>query len=89
MRHEQTVVSQTDIVRIGNSQGVRIPKPILEQCGLQGRVEMLVRNGTLVIRPARALREGWAEAFSQAAEDELQLLPEDAAAEWDAAEWQW
>ena len=34
----------TRVVRIGNSQGVRIPKPLLEQAGLTGEVEMVVEN---------------------------------------------
>lgn len=40
------------IVRIGNSQGIRIPKALLEQTGLADQVELLVRGSQLVIRPA-------------------------------------
>ena len=29
------------LVRIGNSRGVRIPKPLIEQIGLEDEVEML------------------------------------------------
>jgi antitoxin (DNA-binding transcriptional repressor) of toxin-antitoxin stability system len=38
------------IVRIGNSQGVRIPKPLLEQTGLADEVELEVEGDCLVIR---------------------------------------
>jgi antitoxin MazE len=31
---------KTRIVAIGNSQGIRIPKPLLEQTGLFGEVEI-------------------------------------------------
>ena len=34
---------KASIVNIGNSQGIRIPKPLLEQCGLEGDVEVSVR----------------------------------------------
>ncbi len=44
------------IIRIGNSQGVRIPKPALEQCRLKDRVEMEVRDESLVISPSRRPR---------------------------------
>ena len=37
------------IVKIGNSRGVRIPKPILEQLALSEEVELSVRGDQLVI----------------------------------------
>ena len=82
---------KADIIRIGNSQGVRIPKPVLEQCGLEGRVEMEVRDGKLLIGPARAVRTGWSEAFRLMAEagDDRPLLDEEHGSAWDEAEWQW
>jgi antitoxin (DNA-binding transcriptional repressor) of toxin-antitoxin stability system/antitoxin component of MazEF toxin-antitoxin module len=40
------------IVRIGNSQGIRIPKPLLEQTGLADEVELEVEGDCLVVRAA-------------------------------------
>jgi antitoxin MazE len=56
------------LIRIGNSWGIRIPKPLLEQGGLGGAVELLVEKGRLVIRPDRPPRQGWEEAFRAKAE---------------------
>ena len=56
---------RTRIVKIGNSQGVRIPKALLEESGLRGEVDMSVHDGTLVIAPGWRSRQGWAEAFRQ------------------------
>jgi antitoxin MazE len=56
------------IQRIGNSQGVRIPKAILEQVGFHGEVEIEVQGDSLVIRPAKTPRSGWAAAFQKMAE---------------------
>ncbi|WKZ88432.1 AbrB/MazE/SpoVT family DNA-binding domain-containing protein (plasmid) [Ralstonia pickettii] len=51
------------IRRMGNSQGVLIPKPILAQLGLEDEVDMSVEDDALVIRkPQKKAREGWAEA---------------------------
>jgi virulence-associated protein VagC len=50
---------KVEVVRIGNSRGIRIPKPILEQCGLQGTVELRIENDRLVITPGHPPREGW------------------------------
>ncbi|WP_343424800.1 AbrB/MazE/SpoVT family DNA-binding domain-containing protein [Candidatus Amarolinea dominans] len=51
-----TVAIQTRIVRIGNSQGIRIPKPLLEQAGIGDSVELEVHDGQISIRPARRVR---------------------------------
>ncbi len=44
---------KTTIVSIGNSRGVRIPKPLLEESGLGINVELKVRKGEIKIVPAR------------------------------------
>ena len=57
------------IRKMGNSQGVLIPKPILAQVGLEGVAELQVRDGVIEIRPVRRnLREGWAEDAQRIAE---------------------
>ncbi len=53
---------EVTIRKMGNSQGVLIPKPILAQLGLEGRADLQVRDGVIEIRPVRrSPREGWAE----------------------------
>lgn len=53
----------TTLRKLGNSQGVIIPKPLLVEVGLTKEAEMRVENGAIVLRPAkRSVREGWAEA---------------------------
>jgi len=82
---------RTELVRIGNSRGVRIPKPLIEQCGLGQTVELRVENDRLVISPERRHRQGWGEAFraaGAAADGEL-LLERVEPNEFDRKEWQW
>jgi antitoxin MazE len=85
-------VTTAEIVRIGNSKGVRIPKALREQVGLEGKVTLSVERGALVIRPeARKPREGWAEQYAKALkenpEQEL-LLPDDMGTVYDK-DWTW
>jgi antitoxin MazE len=81
---------KTRIVRIGNSQGIRIPKPLLEQAGLPEEVELAVEDNTIVIRPSGRPREGWAEQFALMAElGDDELLEADVASSWDESEWEW
>lgn len=61
---------RTKIRRMGNSQGVLIPKPILAQLDLEDEVEMEIQDDALVIRkPRKAVRQGWAEASAAIAHE--------------------
>ena len=82
---------KVELVRIGNSRGIRIPKPLIEQCGFGDTVELHVEQNHLIIEPDRRPRQGWEEAFAAAgssAGDPLlfeALLPND----FDVEEWTW
>ena len=83
---------KTRIVRIGNSRGIRIPKPLLDQTGLQGEVEIARRTALLIIRAARKPREGWDAAFREMARRGDGALIDDAPPSlsgWDKDEWEW
>lgn len=89
-RKETSVKGQ--IVRIGNSQGIRIPKVLIEQTGLGDEVEILVQDDSLVIRPARRPREAWDVAFQEMArrgDDALMDVGTLPSTEWDEEEWEW
>jgi antitoxin MazE len=83
---------KTRIIRIGNAQGVRIPRPLLEQTGLSGEVEISVQNGSLVIKPSAKPRAGWAAAFREMAKRGDDALLDDVSptlSRWDEDEWEW
>jgi antitoxin MazE len=42
---------KTRLLKIGNSWGVRIPKRLLEEAGLEEAVELAVESGQIIIRP--------------------------------------
>ena len=80
---------KTRIVAIGNSQGIRIPKLLLEQAGLEGDVELRAEPGRIVIAAIHRARAGWAEAAAQLrARDEDDLIETPAPA-FDAVDWEW
>jgi antitoxin MazE len=83
---------KTRIIRIGNSQGIRIPKLYLQQTGLHEEVELDVQDKEIVIRSVGHPRQGWAEAFRAMTEQgDDQLLDKGIGSQssWDEAEWQW
>lgn len=70
---------RTTIRKMGNSQGVIIPKPLLAEVGLTDEAVMTIENDALVLRPLRrSPREGWAEASQALAErgDDAPAWPE-------------
>ena len=67
------------IRKMGNSQGVLIPKPILAQVGLERTADLQVRDGVIEIRAIRRNpREGWADDARKIAEqgDDALVWPE-------------
>jgi len=83
---------KANIIRIGNSKGLRLPKAILKQCRLEGAVELEIEDNRLIIRPVEAPRSGWEKAFTDMAkkgDDTLLDWDAQAATEWDKSEWRW
>lgn len=78
------------IIQIGNSQGIRIPKVLLEETGISGEVDLELHPDGILIRNTQKPRTGWADAFKIMAEnDEDELLDNGSATGFDKKEWQW
>jgi antitoxin MazE len=81
---------KTKLVPIGNSRGVRIPKPLLEQAGLEGDIELRVVEGGIMVRGVAVSRTGWTEAAEKVRErNEAGLLDDLIATDFDESEWTW
>ena len=81
---------KTRIIKIGNSRGIRIPKPLLDQVGLRAEVEISVQRDQLTIRSASRPRYGWDKQFrAMAQHGDDQLLNAPTPTQWDTTEWQW
>jgi antitoxin MazE len=77
-----------ELIRIGNSRGIRIPKPLIEQCRLGDVVELRISPEGLVIAPHRAPREHWKEALAGSARAEILFDPAPRN-KFDDEEWKW
>ena len=85
-------VLKARIIKIGNSQGIRIPKLLREQIGLGEDVSLEIQENQIVIRPVRSRRQGWEEQFkAMAKQGDDQLLDAELVSHtsWDANEWEW
>ena len=77
------------LVPIGNSKGIRIPKTVLDQCRFSKEVELEVRGNSLLVKPLKATREGWAKAFEQMhvnGDDHLSVT-DSSTSSWDSKQW--
>lgn len=70
---------QLDVIKIGNSKGIRLPLTVLKQCGIDSKVELEIKDNFIIIKPIKTPRQGWAEAFElmhKNSDDNL-LIPEE------------
>jgi antitoxin MazE len=80
---------RTRIVKIGNSQGVRIPKLLLEQSGMHTEVEIELEGDHLIIRKVAHPRAGWEQSFAEMAQNHDDVLLDQVSTAWDQTEWEW
>jgi len=83
----------TTLIRIGNSQGIRIPKVIIKQARLENKkLEFKIIDDGLLIQPVKKNREGWKEQFDKALKSQESSEAEQ---EWldaslvDEEDWEW
>ena len=80
----------TQLIKVGNSRGVRIPKPLIQETGLTDDVTIRVEGGSIIISPVRAVRSGWQEAFNKMhANNDDVLIDKNIRSNWDDKEWEW
>ncbi len=83
---------KTRIIQIGNSHGIRIPKPLLGQIGLKGEVEIRAKGNALEIRSVQDPRAAWVKAFREMVRRGDDTLLDDvphSLSSWDEDEWEW
>lgn len=86
--HARGVTSK--IIRIGNSQGVRIPKPLLEQAGLEGPVRLRVVESGILIERRPVVRRAWEDAAKLMRERrEAGLIDDPTSTDFDETDWTW
>jgi len=81
---------KTQIIKIGNSRGIRIPKLLIEHVGLGSEAEITVERDRLIIRPTARPRISWDEQFRAMAErGDDRMLDELVPTRWEGNEWTW
>ncbi len=60
---------ETSIIKIGNSRGLRLSKPILEKYNIKDKVELILEKGQIVLKPIDSPRKNWEKAFKKMSEN--------------------
>jgi len=82
---------KAQIVQIGNSQGIRIPKILLEESGIRGDVELEICPDGILIRNVSKPRSDWDAKFKALAEHDDDVAAADipTSSQFETREWQW
>ena len=81
---------KVDVVPIGNSRGIRIPKALIKLCHIQSEVDLDVKGDTIVIHPVKhKAREGWETAFRTMRRDRGDELLIDDRIDLQMDRWEW
>jgi antitoxin MazE len=81
---------QLDVVQIGNSKGIRIPKAILKQCQIEDQVDLEVEDGKIILEARKKTpRKGWEAAFKAMAANQDDVLLIDDNLDFEMDYWEW
>ena len=79
---------EVSIIKIGNSKGLRLNKSLLDKYNIKDKVEVILEEGQIVLRPIDNPRKGWDEAFKEMHENQDdQLLIDDVFEDENFDEW--
>lgn len=60
---------ELNIIKVGNSRGLRLPKVILDEYQIEESVELLLKEGYIELRPSKRVRENWRSKLTELTND--------------------
>jgi antitoxin MazE len=80
----------SNIIQIGNSKGIRIPKELLKHAHLEDAIYIIPVDEGLLIKPSANMRVGWEKAFAKNIEDnDMSFVNSRNLSSWENEEWEW
>ena len=76
--------------QIGNSKGIIIPYPFLNECDIVGEVEVRLEGKSIVIQAPSSPRDGWFDGYNQKLKSsKTEKLWDELPIDVDDGEWEW
>ena len=78
------------VVQIGNSKGIRLPKSIIEQCEINDKLDMEIKDNAIILKAVKKKpRDGWGEKFKMMTENGDDKLAIEDSIDIDMKNWEW
>lgn len=56
---------QVSVVQVGNSKGIRLSKTLLDKYQITDKVELILKDDCIVLKPIAEPRKNWERAFAE------------------------
>ncbi len=56
---------QVSVIQVGNSKGIRLSKTLLDKYQITDKVELVLEDDYIVLKPVAEPRKNWEEAFAE------------------------
>ena len=56
---------QVSVIQVGNSKGIRLSKTLLDKYQISDKVELVLENDHIILKPVAEPRKNWEEAFAE------------------------
>ena len=56
---------QVSVIQVGNSKGIRLSKTLLDKYQITDKVELILENDYIILKPVAEPRKNWEEAFAE------------------------
>lgn len=66
------------VIAIGNSKGIRLSKTVIDKYHIKDKLELILEDGFMILKPKDSPRKGWEKAFKSMHKngDDNSLLPD-------------
>lgn len=54
---------EVSVIKIGNSKGIRLSKELLDRYNIKDKIDLILENGQILLKPVSSPREGWEDSF--------------------------
>jgi len=79
---------EASIIKIGNSKGLRLSKAIIDKYNIKDKVQLILEDDKIILKPIASPRKGWGDRFKKMNErGEDKLLIDDVYEDEDFDEW--
>ena len=79
---------KSNLIKIGNSKGVRITSSIIKECELGNEIEIKVVDKKIIIEALKEPRSNWAGSFEEMHKNKEDILIAESSNNFDK-DWEW